>query len=56
MIFVSEWMSEVNYLFVIGGGVYLLGIKEWLEKKYFKILNDLEMLNVCGLLKLVNRS
>lgn len=53
---VSEWMSEANHLFVIGGGVHLPGIKEWLEKKHFKTLNDSEMLNARGLLKLANRS
>ena len=51
----TQWQNEASYLFCIGGGVNLPGIKGFLEKQHFDCLKDSEWLNVRGLLKIAQK-
>lgn len=52
----QQWQNEASYLFCIGGGVKLPGIKQALEKRAFDCLPDSEWLNARGLLKIAQRN
>lgn len=51
----TQWQNEASHLFCIGGGVNLPGIKSFLEKQHFVCLNDAELLNTRGLLKIAQK-
>jgi len=52
---ITDWMNEASHLFAIGGGVNLPSLKKGLENQHFEVLEQSDILNAKGLLKIAQR-